>query len=351
MIREISISNKKIGDAHPVFVIAEIGVNHNGDLQLAKEMVYKAKEAGADCVKFQTFKASNIVTKNAPKAKYQITSTATEQTQMEMLKSLELSYQDHIDLFELCKNLDIVFLSTPYAIEDIDFLDELGVNAYKLASIHIVEPFFLEYAASKNKPMILSTGMATIDEVITAVEKVRARGNNNIALLQCTTCYPALPEEANLLVIKEFRKKLEIIAGYSDHTPGNICSLLSVALGGCIIEKHFTLDKDLPGPDQKTSIEPHELSELVNSIRTAQHALGNGLKKPTLGELENINIMRRSLVTTRKISRGERIGITDLVAKRPGGGISPASIYNVIDREALCDLEKDQILSWDECGE
>jgi N-acetylneuraminate synthase/N,N'-diacetyllegionaminate synthase len=347
----IEIENRNVGSGCPVFVIAEAGVNHNGDIELAKQLVCQAKRVGADCVKFQTFKAERVVTKNAEKADYQLKTTDPRESQLEMLRKLELNTQAYHELIRLCRKEGIVFLSTPYNIEDVDFLDDLGVGAFKLASIHVAEQCFLQYVACKGKPMILSTGMATLDEVALAVSAIRETGNEQLVLLQCTTNYPSRLQDANLRAMQTLADSFDTIAGYSDHTQNDIACVVSVGLGACVIEKHFTLDKTFPGPDQSSSADPAEFERLVESIRQAEVVLGSYSKEPCELERANASKMRRSIVTNRKIRKGEVISADMLTFKRPSGGIKPASIREITGRVAMRDIKTDQILSWDMCGD
>ncbi len=343
----IKIGNRLIGPNQPVYIIAEAGVNHNGDINLARQLIDAAHTAGADCIKFQTFKAERVVSSNAPKADYQLQSTSQDESQQEMLSRLELSYDEHRQLMAYCNELGIDFLSTPFNIEDIEFLNELGVNAFKIASGQVVEPYFLQAAARYGKPILLSTGMATMQEVEIAVKTIRQTGNNNIVLLQCTSCYPARPEDANLQALVTMADKFQTLVGYSDHTIGGVACNVAVALGAYVIEKHITLDKNLPGPDHAASANPQEFAQMVQSVRTAQKTLGNGIKRPCLTEQKNITIIRRSLVSRCDISAGTTITADMLIAKRPATGIIPLYIEDVIGKQARTDIPAETILSWE----
>ncbi len=346
----INIGGVSIGHGHPVFVIAEAGVNHNGDFELAKRLIREAKRVGADCVKFQTFKAERVVTDKAPKARYQLTTTDPQESQLEMLRKLELTPEAYRDLIALCQEQDIIFLSTPYNIDDVDFLNELGVPAFKLASIHIAEPYFLQYVARKGKPMTVSTGMATLAEVDEAVRAIRETGNEQFVLLQCTTNYPSRPEDANLRAMQTMRDAFDAPVGYSDHTQSDTACIVAVALGACVIEKHFTLDKSLPGPDQSSSADPAEFERLANKIRQVEVVLGSGKKEPC--EIERVNAagMRRSIVTKCKIPVGQIITEEMLTLKRPASGLKPALLHDIVGRVATRDIEANQMLSWEMCG-
>ncbi len=243
----VKVGNYKLGGSNPVFIIAEAGVNHNGDIELAKELIRKAKQSGADCVKFQTFKAEQVASAGAPKALYQMRSTDPAESQIDMLRALELKEGDYPELLRTCEEEEILFLSTPYNFKDADFLYGLGVSGFKIASGQLIEHPFLEHVAKRGKPLILSTGMGTLKEVEEAIEVIRKAGNDKIVLLQCTTNYPSPVEETNLRAMVTMREGCSVLAGYSDHTLGNTASIAAIALGACVLEKHFTLDKNLPG--------------------------------------------------------------------------------------------------------
>ena len=316
------------------FIIAEAGVNHNGDIQLAKELVYAAKETGADAVKFQTFKADTLVNKTAEKAQYQKNSTSNSSTQYEMLKALEVSNEDHYLLSELATSLGIEFMSTGFDEEAIDFLVTLGVKRLKIPSGEITNLPYLEYTAQTGLPLIMSTGMCDLDEVRQAVETIRPfYGNNlkdNLILLHCTSNYPAAFKDVNLKAMQTMAQEFNLSVGYSDHTLGVLIPTLAVGLGACVIEKHFTLDKTLPGPDHAASMTPEEMRLLVQTIRDAESALGSGEKKPADNELPIRTLVRRSVTLKHDLSQGSQITKDDLVLLRPGSGISPAELHKVI---------------------
>jgi N-acetylneuraminate synthase/N,N'-diacetyllegionaminate synthase len=341
----IKIGEADIGEGHRVFIIAEAGVNHNGDIELAKQLVLEAKQAGADCVKFQTFKAERLVTSKAPKAQYQLKSTDSAESQLDMLLKLELSSEDHKQLVAFCRTENITFLSTPYNIEDVTFLDELGVSAFKIASGQAVEPYFLEYAAKKGKPIVLSTGMCTLAEVDRAVRVIRGSGNDQIVVLQCTTNYPSAIEDCNLRAMVTMGDTLEVLAGYSDHTETLTSATAAVALGACVIERHFTLDKHLPGPDHSCSSDPSEFASLVKQIRDVERSLGSGVKYPTEIELQNALGMRRSIVAKTRIRAGQIVTEEMITFKRPATGLSPDLLPDILGQVATCHIEPDQMLS------
>lgn len=341
-----NIEQRPMGSSHPCFIIAEAGVNHNGNIDLAKELIRKAKEIGADCVKFQTFKAERIITESAPKAAYQLLTTDPQESQMNMLRNLELDFDAHKELITLCNDLDIVFMSTPYSIEDIDFLDEIGVPAFKLASIHIAEPSLLRYAATKGKPLVVSTGMASLAEVDTAVRTILSTGNDQFVLLQCTTNYPSRIEDTNLRAMVTMQKAFDVLIGYSDHTQTDTACIASIALGACVIEKHFTLDKSLPGPDQSTSYDAVEFARLVKSIREAEVTLGTGIKQPTVTEKANMQGMRRSIVAKQTLNPGDIITEDLVTFKRPATGLSPSMLDSIIGRRLRRQVASDQLIDF-----
>ncbi len=346
--QEIKIQNYSIGISKPVFVIAEIGVNHNGDLELAMKAIESAKRAGADCVKFQTFKADQIALQDAPKAAYQLRTTPQSESQIQMLKKLELPFEAYLEIIKLCKKLNIIFLSTPYNYSDVDFLESLDVLAYKIASGQVIELSFLEYVAKKKKPILLSTGMATLAEVDTAVNTILKTGNDSLILLQCTTNYPSRLEDANLLAMKTMGQAFHSITGYSDHTQSNTACIAAIALGANVIEKHFTLDKTLPGPDHSTSANPAEFAELVKFIRETEKVLGTGIKLPSKVEIENSIGMRRSIVASTTINAGEVITNEMLTFKRPSSGINPSLIHQILGRKARRNIHPDEMIDWDD---
>lgn len=330
MVKDFKLFNKKISSQNNPFIIAEIGVNHNGNLKIAKKLIDLAKNAKADCVKFQTFDPFNLVSLDAKKAPYQINNTKKKtQTQFEMLSKLKLSYTDHLDLIRHCKKKKINFLSTPYNFEDVDFLDKLNVGVFKLSSMHLSEPCFIEYVAKKKKPIILSTGMSTFDEVKIAVKIVKKYLRNKFILMQCTTNYPAREKDSNINVIKKFKDIFDCHVGYSDHTTNNVSAIAAVALGAVAFEKHFTLNKNLNGPDHRCSLSPSELVEYIRDIIKAKNCLGSYLKKILPIEKKNQKHMKRSIYAKRLIEKGQKIELKDLEFKRPQNGI-PSSKANLL---------------------
>lgn len=346
MLKKIKIGKKIISENKPVFIIAEAGVNHNGSLNKAFLLIDEAVKAKANCIKFQTFTANELVLKKSPKAIYQLKNTNPKESQFEMLKKLELKKEDYFKLNNYCLKKKILFLSTPYNESDVDFLDKINVKAFKLASIHAAEPFFLKYVAKKNKAMILSTGMANLEEIDCAVKEIKKTINKKLILLQCTTNYPSSNLDANLLTIKTLSKRYNTIVGYSDHTLGFLTSILSIGLGAKVIEKHFTLDKNMRGPDHNNSLNTKEFKQFVKIIRESEDALGSGLKKPSLSEKKNIFGMRRSLVSKRDIFKGEKFNESMVCLKRPMSGIQPKFILKLKGKKIIKDIPSNSTIKW-----
>lgn len=327
-----------------MLIIAEAGVNHNGDLNLAKKLIEQAAKAGADIVKFQTFKAEDCVSIKAKKAKYQLENTAKDESQLEMIKKLELSREAHFELMKHCKKHNIAFLSTPFDLESVAFLQSLNLSYFKIPSGEITNFPYLKAVAKCKKKVLLSTGMANLAEIEAALEILRKNGTRDITLLHCTTEYPAPFEEVNLNAIKTLKEAFKLKVGYSDHTKGIVAALGAVALGAVVIEKHFTLDKTMEGPDHKASLEPSELKELCEGIRTLEKALGNGIKKASKSEAKNIIIARKSLVAKREIQKGEKFSEQNLTTKRPGSGISAMRYEEYLGKRALKTYKKDELI-------
>lgn len=341
------ISGRVIGPGHPCFIIAEIGVNHNGDISLAERLVDAAVAAGADAVKFQTFRADRLVVRATPTAAYQATNTG-EADQHALLKPLELDEAAHRYLLDYCARRGIVFLSSPFDLESIDLLDRLDVPAFKVPSPDCVSIGYLSYMGAKRRPVILSTGMCDIGEVGLGVETLRAAGTSEIAVLHCTSCYPAPIEELNLAVIPAMAAALGLPIGYSDHSHGIAVAIAAVALGAVIIEKHVTLDKTLPGPDHKASLEPDEFKAMVDGIRSVERAVGSPVKQPQPCEASARALGRRSLATARALSAGHRLQAGDLILLRPGTGLAPRLEVAVLGRSLSHDVAADCLLSWDD---
>jgi N-acetylneuraminate synthase/N,N'-diacetyllegionaminate synthase len=345
-MKTVKIEDRLIGDVSPCFIVAEVGVNHNGDVNLAKKLIDASKEAGADAVKFQTFKAENVVTKNAEKADYQKEATG-HGSQHEMIKKLELSGDDFRELAEYAKERNIMFLSSPFCKDSVDLLDKIGVPAFKIASGEITNLPLLKYVSSKGKPIILSTGMATLGEIEEAIETIRSGGVKDIILLHCVTSYPAKIEDANLKAIQTLKYAFKLPVGFSDHTREIAIPVAAVALGACVIEKHLTLDRKMPGPDHKASLEPHEFEEMVKAIRNVEKALGDGIKKPTEEEEKIKKVARRSIVAKVNIPKGATITEGMLDVKRPGTGIEPKYMKIIVGRKTKKKIKKDELITMD----
>ena len=344
-MKTIRIQERVIGMNQPCFIMAEAGVNHNGELKLAKALVDAAVWAKADAIKFQTFKAERLVTESAPKAEYQKAATDRRESQFEMLKRLELSEKDHRQLIRYCQKKGIVFLSTPFDEASADFLEDLGVPAFKIGSGELTNHPLLAHVARKKRPVILSTGMATLTEISQAVRVLRGAGCRELILLHCVSNYPADPARVNLRAMQTLARRFGVPVGYSDHTRGIEVPIGASALGACLIEKHVTLDRRLPGPDHQASIEPRELAAMVFAIRTVQSALGDGRKQPLDSEREVAAVARKSLVAARDLRRGQRVRAADLTARRPGTGLPPSSAGRWVGRKALMKIPKGQLLN------
>lgn len=323
-------------------IIAEAGVNYNGDINLAKRMVDVAAEAGADIVKFQTGKPENSISVNAKKADYQEATTGTDESQLEMCKKLMLPDKDYPELVDYCNKKGIEFLSTPFDRESVDFLANLGVRKWKIPSGEITHLPLLVHIAKRREPVILSTGMSTIEEIREALSVLTKNGANDITVLQCNTEYPTPFEDANITAMNTLKKEFRCNIGYSDHTFGITAPIAAVALGATVIEKHFTLDRHMPGPDQSASLEPDELKTMVKMIRETELSLGDGEKKPSDSELKNKDIARKSIVAKKSIKAGEIFSEENITCKRPGNGISPMKWNDIIGQTAKYDFEFDE---------
>jgi len=329
-----------------VFIIAEAGVNHNGSIELAKKLIDIASEAGVDAVKFQTFKSENLVSKNAQKADYQKETTDAKESQFEMIKKLELDIDTHYELISYCASKNIMFLSTPFDLDSIELLDNLKLNIFKIPSGEITNLPYLRKIGSLAKEVILSTGMANIGEIEDALDVLIEAGTlkEKITVLHANTMYPTPMEDVNLRAMVTIGNTFDVAYGYSDHTLGIEVDIASVAMGATVIEKHFTLDKTLEGPDHKASLEPSELIEMVKAIRNIEKALGSSVKKPTKSETPNIAIARKSIVASSFIKKGELLSTNNLAIKRPGTGINPMRWDEVIGTVATKDYEIDELI-------
>lgn len=324
-----------------VFIIAEAGVNHNGSFETACRLVDAAKEAGADCIKFQTFKAKNLVSHNAKKADYQVRETG-DSSQQEMLKQLELSFDDFTRLKAYCDEVGILFLSTPFDFESIDFLNTIEMPFWKVPSGEVTNLPYLIHLAQTEKPIVMSTGMCEMDEIEAALKVLKEHGTSKICLLHCNTEYPTPYEDVNLRAMQTMRDTFHLEVGYSDHTKGIEIPIAAVAMGATIIEKHFTLDRNMEGPDHKASLEPTELKAMVTAIRHLEKAIGTGNKTPSPSEQKNIAVARKSIVAACDIFEGELLTEENITVKRPGTGISPMKWFDVIGTKAVRSFTEDE---------
>jgi len=339
---EIKIGNKFIGDKHSCFIIAEAGVNHDGDLKKAKKLIDIAKDAGADCVKFQTWITEEIITKDTKQAEYQVKNTGKKESQYEMIKKLELSFEQFVELKNYSDKKKILFLSTPDDESSVDFLDGLGVEAFKIGSGEITNLFILKRIAKKGKPIIMSTGMATITEIQDAISIIYNTGNKKLALLHCTSQYPTKFEDVNLNAMITLKNIFNTIIGYSDHTEGILVPQIAVSMGAKIIEKHFTYDKNALGPDHRCSLNPNELKEMITDIRKVELIMGESDKKPTNEENELKKLVRKTVVAKLDIPKGELITKNMLTVKRSPGNLEPKELYRVIGKISQNDIKKDE---------
>ena len=328
------------------FIIAEAGVNHNGSMEMALKLIDVAVAAGADAVKFQTFKAEKVIAVNAPKADYQKETTGSNESQLEMVKKLELDEAAHKKLLNHCQEKGIQFLSTPFDLESIDLLNRLGLKMFKIPSGEITNLPYLRKLGALKKRLILSTGMADLGEIEDALDVLTEAGTplENLIVLHCNTEYPTPFEDVNLRAMLSIGHAFGVAVGYSDHTPGNEVAVAAVALGAVVLEKHFTLDRNLSGPDHKASLEPNELKSMVQAIRNIEKALGTGIKNPSPSELKNKPIVRKSIVAARSIRKGETFTVENLTIKRPGTGISPMRWDEILKMKASRDFYKDEII-------
>ncbi len=326
-----------------VYIIAEAGVNHNGSFETASKLVDAAKKAGVDCIKFQTFKSENLVSYNAQKAEYQKNTTG-EGSQVEMLKKLELSYDEFISLKKYCDNVGICFLSTPFDFDSIDFLNSIEMPFWKIPSGEVTNYPYLMALAKTRKPVVMSTGMCKMSEIEAAINVLKDNGIPDIRLLHCNSEYPTPYEDVNLKALQTMRDVFGLEVGYSDHTKGIEVPIAAVALGATIIEKHFTLDRNMDGPDHKASLEPNELTSMVSCIRHIEKSLGTGEKTPSSSEIKNKTVARKSIVAKKKIRMGEMLTEENVTVKRPGSGINPMRWNEVLWTRAIRDFEEDDLI-------
>lgn len=346
-IRVIKIGQHLVGEAAPCLIIAEAGVNHNGDINIAHRLIDEATALGADAIKFQSFVTEDLITSKAPKAPYQIETTGRTGDQYSMLKALELSANQQTELKMYCDRKGILYLCTPYDNASVDLLDRIDVAAFKVASTDTTNIPFLRYIARKNRPVLLSTGMSTMGEVELAINTLRAEGlNDKVIILQCTSEYPAPVNEVNLRAMLTMQMAFGCPVGFSDHTPGIGASPWAVAMGASVVEKHFTLDRNLPGPDHRASLVPAEMAELVKTIRSVEMALGDGIKRPMPSELPNKPLMQKSLVARRAISAGQVIQSDDLTCKRPAIGLPPEWFDRIVGKRARQHMPSDHIIEF-----
>ena len=329
-----------------VFIIAEAGVNHNGSIKLAKKLIDVACKAGVDAVKFQTFKAENLVSKNAQKAEYQKQTTDSEESQFDMIKKLELDVETHKELISYCNSQNIMFLSTPFDHDSIELLNDLGLEIFKIPSGEITNLPYLRHIGKLNKKVVLSTGMADIGEIEDALDILIGAGTKkkNITVLHANTMYPTPMEDVNLKAMVTIGNAFDVAYGYSDHTLGIEVDIAAVAMGACCIEKHFTLDKTMDGPDHKASLEPDELVAMVKAIRNIEVALGSSIKKPSKSEMSNMQIARKSIVASSNIKKGEILTEKNIAVKRPATGINPMHWDEVVGTIATKDYQEDELI-------
>ncbi len=342
----LRLGRRTIGDGAPCFIVAEAGVNHNGDVDRAFKMVRVAKQSGADAIKFQSFNPEALATATAPLAVYQRRSSGRQRSQVEMLRGLALNEDEQRQIERACQSAGITFLSTPFDDASARFLADLGVPAFKIGSGDLTNIPLLRLVAGFGRPMFVSTGMGTMEEVEEAVRTVKRGGHSKLVVLQCTTAYPERAMDANVRVIPEYRRKLRTLVGFSDHTIGFTAAVAAVALGACVVEKHFTLSRRLPGPDHRASLEPAELRRFVAHIREAEAVLGDGRKRVLPIERPNIVPARKSVVATIAIPAGTRIRSSMLAIKRPGSGIPPRDVRKVIGKIARVNIPADSLISW-----
>ena len=346
MRNTVRIGERLVGEGEPCLIIAEAGVNHNGDFVLAKNLIDAAHEAGADAVKFQAFRAEEVATALANKALYQKETTGADESQLDMLKRLELTGNEFAELAEYSRGKGLMFLATPFDRQSVDLLDKLAVPAFKIASGEITNFPLLRHIARKKKPVILSTGMATLDEIGESLKIIRNEGQEEIILLHCVSCYPAQIADMNLTAMQTLKLTFGLPVGLSDHTIGVTIPAAAAALGACVIEKHFTLDKNLSGPDHRASLEPDELRQMVQAIRDVEKALGNGVVKPTPEEEANRKAARRSIVARVDIPRGTVIAEDMLEVKRPGDGIEPGNLHKIIGKKANINIRPNELITF-----
>ena len=345
MVKTFEIAGRPVGPEAPCFFIAEAGVNHNGEISTAIDLIDGAVAAAVDAIKFQTFSAARIALAAAPKANYQKDAAESGESQLEMLHRLELSRDDHLRLIEHSSHRRMTFLSSPFDEESADMLEELNVAAFKIPSGELTNLAFLAHVARKGRPMIVSTGMASMDEVEAAVRVIRDNGNPSFALLHCVSAYPAAPEDCNLKAMDTLQEAFDVPVGWSDHTLGSEVSLAAAARGACIIEKHFTLSRSMPGPDHKASMEVDEMAVLMTTLRVVESAIGDGKKSPRASEAEVASVARKSLVSVRDLKAGEVLAIDMIALRRPGTGLRADKLNDYLGRRLQADVASGMLLS------
>lgn len=345
-VKSVFIGDRRVSTDDPVFVIAEAGVNHNGDLDNALKLVDAAVAAGADGVKFQLYRAEEQASRAAETAAYQKKTTGSKKL-LDLARSYDLPWEEHVKIAQHCREAGIKYMASCFDTKAVDFLMSLGGECIKVGSGEITNFPLLAYMAGTGKPILLSTGMCTLQDVSDALAHIHENGDSPVLVFQCSSSYPADPASANLLAMKLMSEQFDLPVGYSDHTPGTVVSVAAVAMGACMIEKHFTLDKNLPGPDHAMSLDPEELKDFVAAIRTARAALGDGVKKPHPSELETMKVARRSLVSTRPIKAGSKLTDEDVTLKRPATGIDPRMWETVRGRTVVVDIPEDVPITWE----
>lgn len=334
--------------AMSVYIIAEAGVNHNGNVETAMHMIETAKRCGCDCIKFQIFRTEELVTREAKRADYQIANMQSAGTQYDMLKKLELQRKDFERLKQHCDEIGIDFMATPFDRESVDILEQIGVKQYKISSGDVTDKGLLQYIAAKRKPMILSTGMCTMEEVEAALQWIKAAGNTQITLLHCTSNYPTPYAEVNMNAMQTLGRTFGYETGYSDHTEGILIPVMAAAMGAVLIEKHFTLDKNMEGPDHKASLAPDELKEMVDAVRNIELAKGDGIKRPAKGELSTREAARKSIVMKTGRQKGDVLSVEDMTVKRPGTGIAPQFMEQLAGKRLRRSLEAESAITWED---
>ena len=343
---KVKIGNKIISRKSPVFIIAEAGVNHNGRLDLALKLIDMAADAGADAIKFQTFRAEQVVIRAGHMAEYQKKNIGKAKSQIEMLRKLEFDELWYPKIIAHCKKRGIIFLSTPHgSFDSVDLLHKLKVPAFKFGSGDLTSLPVLEYAAKLGKPIILGTGMATIAEIQEALKVIKKTGNSKIILLHCTTNYPCPPQEANLGAMLTMTKEFDVLIGYSDHTMGSQVSVMAVTLGACVVERHLTLDNNMPGPDHKASANPMDFKRIVLEIRRVKTIIGSSVKKPLSSEIALRSVVRKSIVAIKNIKKGEIFSSKNIGIKRPGTGLSPKYYFSILSKTCLSNIKVDTLIS------